>query len=201
MKIRTHYNIARLSLETGRRFETFTIDLWIKRTAFCLGAVLPDFRPGRFLHEHFYKRSSDYVFETLGRLQCKKTMGILEIIKLGEMSHYLSDFCCQVHQSVGLENPLQHAFYERKMNLYVKKNFYLLREKFIESTIQYGSLQNMEPVFEKLKEYWSGEASLTHDLTKAVEISGLLYYGMAAEKMGCISLDYATLGFHVLTEN
>ncbi len=201
MKIRTHYNIARLSLETGRQFEPFTIERWIRRTAFCYGAMLPDFRPGRFLHEHFYKRSGDYVFQTLEKIQSKKTMSLTDIIKLGEMSHYLSDFCCKVHQSGGVGNPLLHSSYERKMNNYVLKNFYRLREGFIEECSRYPMIWSTEPVMEKLTEYWSGEASIEHDLTKSVEISGLLYYGIVAWKMGTEHKKYYTSEFLVLTEN
>lgn len=120
MKTRTHYLIAKMAARRSGLSAS-------ERFAFCLGAMMPDFLPTQFIHKHFYQKSSDYVFSKIKKYG--KRNSLFALFKLGEMSHYSSDFCCFVHRSGGIGNAAFHLSYERRIQRYFLENYTRLTEE------------------------------------------------------------------------
>lgn len=109
MKPRTHDRIAGIAAAQA----DFSP---LERHLFCLGAAIPDYLPTQFLHRHFYQKSADYVFRKLQKYSGRTSL--FALFRLGELTHYMSDFCCSVHRSGGIGNPRLHLSYERQMQRY-----------------------------------------------------------------------------------
>lgn len=131
MKTRTHYLIAKtVSLRSGLSA--------LERYAFCFGAMMPDFLPTQFIHKHFYQKSADYVFSKIEKYS--KRNSLFSFFKLGEMSHYSSDFCCFVHRSGGIGNAAFHLSYEHRIQHYFLEYYDQLTEESFSLTVP-SSLQ------------------------------------------------------------
>ena len=113
MKPRTHDRIAGIAAAQA----DFSP---LERHLFCLGAAIPDYLPTQFLHRHFYQKSADYVFRKLQKHSGRTSL--FALFRLGELTHYMSDFCCSVHRSGGIGNPRLHLSYERQMQRYFMEN-------------------------------------------------------------------------------
>ena len=113
MKPRTHDRIAGIAAAQA----DFSP---LERHLFCLGAAIPDYLPTQFLHRHFYQKSADYVFRKLQKYSGRTSL--FALFRLGELTHYMSDFCCSVHRSGGIGNPRLHLSYERQMQRYFMEN-------------------------------------------------------------------------------
>lgn len=103
MKPRTHYLIAKIA---AIQENLSPIERWL----FCLGAAIPDYLPTQFFHRHFYQKSAAYVFQKIETYRNRSSLW--SIFKLGELTHYTSDFCCSVHRSGTIGNAWIHLFYE-----------------------------------------------------------------------------------------
>jgi len=178
MKKRTHFNIARLTIE-NKQPELVTEKRAIYKWAFYLGTILPDLSITQFIHPHFYAKSSDYVFDKLYKLERKSEKGLLDAMKLGEVVHYLSDYCCFVHKNGSIGKFSEHFLYEKRMNKYVVNNYQKLQriisKKFI---VDESSVEILEQIKIKLADYSMMVPSFDLDIMKSVELSSIIYYGI-----------------------
>ena len=117
MKPRTHYLIAKI---TAIQENLSPIERWL----FCLGAAIPDYLPTQFFHRHFYQKSAAYVFQKIETYRNQSSLW--SIFKLGELTHYTSDFCCSVHRSGTIGNAWIHLSYEHYMQIYLLSHFNML---------------------------------------------------------------------------
>ena len=156
MKPRTHDWIAKIAA-TQADFSP------LERHFFCLGAAIPDFLPTQFLHRHFYQKSADYVFRKLQKYSGRTSL--FTLFHLGELTHYMSDFCCSVHRSGGIGNPRLHLSYERQMQQYLQKHLDMLSAECRTMTIP-------QSVTEVLRTYYQQPSMDFHtDLSAAIQAS------------------------------
>jgi hypothetical protein len=114
MKVRTHFNIVRLSLKNSTN-TSFRGKLYQKM--YCIGAMLPDFSIMQFRYRHFYGSSREYVYEKIKKLKEKKDLNAIDILTIGCIVHYLSDYSCYPHRNESIGNAKYHILYERKLNI------------------------------------------------------------------------------------
>ncbi len=122
MKKSTHFRIARLAVNNIELpYSNFDIKK-MNRWAFYIGSVLPDLSVNQFIHPHYYEKSSEYVFDKLNLIMQKPVKKISDALVLGEMTHYLCDFCCFAHIGGSIGKASEHLMYERKIHKYLLKN-------------------------------------------------------------------------------
>jgi hypothetical protein len=178
-KKRTHFYIARLSIEsmnnTDKCIESKKVDKW----AFYLGAILPDLSMTQFLHPHYYERSSEYVFNKLIKIACKPTKNLADIVRLGEMVHYLSDFCCYAHVGGGIGCISEHLFYEKRIHQFVKNHYSDLQWTIDCNSFDSRTADNViEQVKDELIDYYNKTPGYQLDIMKSVKIAAMIYYGI-----------------------
>lgn len=156
MKPRTHDRIAGIAAAQA----DFSP---LERHLFCLGAAIPDYLPTQFLHRHFYQKSADYVLRKLQKYSGRTSL--FALFRLGELTHYMSDFCCSVHRSGGIGNPRLHLSYERQMQRYFMENLDLF-------TAENRMMQIPQTVTEVLQTYYRQPSMDFHtDLSAAIQAS------------------------------
>jgi len=175
----THFNIARLSIENISQPEKVTIDRIIYKWAFYLGTILPDLSITQFLHPHYYEKSSDYVFQSLCRIEGKDVKNIADAIRLGEMVHYLSDFCCFAHKDGCIGKISEHLNYERSIHKYLLENYPILQQTISKEMPTYErSAEILEQIKQKLVDYSEMAPCFERDIIKSVEILSIVYSGI-----------------------
>lgn len=100
----------------------------------CIGSMLPDLMPSQFIHHHFYQKSKIYIFKKIEKLIKEEKASFFNIIALGKISHYLSDFCCFAHRNESIKNPREHILYERELNRFMLKNMEEIRNRVLQSS-------------------------------------------------------------------
>jgi len=185
MKVRTHINIARLSVKKIIN----NIELsWIEKIMFYIGTVEPDLGITQFIHPHFYVKSAEYVYNKIKRLQEREAKGLMGAFELGRIVHYLSDFCCHVHSSGGIGNVNEHLVYERSINKYLLRNFNLVFNSinFMPSSIQkYDSMISF--IEETIKEYGLSVPSFFNDIEKSTKICTALLKVLYSSKAAVLN--------------
>ncbi len=117
----THWSIARLSIIN---LEASTPEHSVGRLnkiLFYIGAIEPDLSLFQLIHPHFYDRSANYIFSKIEKLY-EKNNNLMESYLLGNLVHYLCDFCCYAHRR-GMGRITDHFIYERRINKYLIKNY------------------------------------------------------------------------------
>ncbi len=122
MNKRTHWNIARLSVNNLEELIPEYKLTKIKKFLFYLGAIEPDLSIFQFIHPHFYEKSSDYIFSKIEKLY-KRNHNLIESYLLGNLVHYLCDFCCYAHRKGCMGQLIDHFIYERRISRYLTINF------------------------------------------------------------------------------
>lgn len=141
MKTKTHFLIAKIAaIRAGLNSA--------EQLVFSLGAAAPDLLPTQFLHPHFYQSSAKYVFRRLMRLENKSTF--LALFQLGEMAHYVCDFCCAVHSNGKIGNIREHIGYELRLQKYFIDNY----SKLMSAVNKHNKYKSLEKVID---EYLNGE--------------------------------------------
>lgn len=154
MNLPTHYIIAKLAAENAG----LTL---VKRTAFCIGAMLPDLSPNQFIHRHFYRKSGEYIMKKLQRLSGKSS--VFSLLAMGKAAHYVSDFCCSVHFGGSIGNARQHLLYEQQLHRYAAEKYPTLKAEC-------SSFTGSHSVQDALSEYFDDEKFDFHtDLIYAVK--------------------------------
>ncbi len=156
MKTKTHFLIAKIAaIRAGLNSA--------EQLVFSLGAAAPDLLPTQFLHPHFYQSSVKYVFRRLMRLENKSTF--LALFQLGEMAHYVSDFCCAVHSDGKIGNIREHIGYELRLQKFFVDNY----SKLMSAVNKHNKYQTLEKVID---EYLNGEdKGYYRDICSAVHAS------------------------------
>lgn len=179
MKKRTHFNIARLSVENNSQPELFNEKGFIYKWAFYLGTILPDLTITQFIHPHYYVKSANYVFDKLCKIERKTNKSVLDAIRLGEMVHYLSDYCCFVHKNGSIGRPSEHLYYETCIRKYVLNNYQNLQLKITSNRAEYeNSIEIIEQIKKKLQDYSKMAPCFDLDIMKSVEIATIIYQGI-----------------------
>lgn len=156
MKTKTHFLIAKIAaIRAGLNSA--------EQLVFSLGAAAPDLLLTQFLHPHFYQSSAKYVFRRLMRLENKSTFSAL--FRLGEMAHYVSDFCCAAHADGKIGNIREHISYELRLQKYFIDNY----SKLMSAVNKQNKYQALEKVID---EYLNGEdKGYYRDICSAVRAS------------------------------
>jgi len=110
MQLKTHLHIADV---IHSRFEE---DL--NKFFFKLGSVLPDILPNMRFRPHSNK-SIDYLQKRIGRLEDKENNRCFAMsMRLGIITHFLSDLSCKPHMEDYLGSMVDHRKYEVNLSLF-----------------------------------------------------------------------------------
>gem|GEM_PF-340767 len=197
MKKRTHYQIARLSVENNENIDKFTFKNQVQKWAFYFGTILPDLTITQFRHPHFYRKSYDYVFNKLDQMEEKAMMRISDAIKLGEIVHYLSDFCCYAHIGGSIGKVSEHIRYEKNIHQYVMDNYHKLQNRFSDNRMVNADYNNVINLIKnELSDYKTMEPSFDLDIKKSINISKIIYFGILLNQ----NKVNRNLPFHMINE-
>ena len=176
MKVRTHFNMAKITLRCINGNNEHHKYSLINRISLYIGSMIPDLNFVQIIkHPHFYQESSNYVFNMISELKKRKKINILFMLKLGIIMHYLNDFCCHVHKSGGIGNVNEHIIYERNLNKYLLMNKETIFNK-IKGTIINNKFKDISLEIKNiLKEYYKAEPSYILDINKSITMNILVF--------------------------
>lgn len=178
MKKRTHFYIARLSVERNRPAGAAGQEA-LKEWAFYLGAILPDLSVFQFIHPHYYDKSAGYVFHKLNKIACRPTRSVRDAIRLGELVHYLCDFCCYAHIGGKIGCVSEHCRYERGIQQFVIDHYQYLGRRFDDGFRRGQTPEGiMEQIKKELADYYSRVPGYQLDIMKSINITSIVYYGL-----------------------
>ena len=110
MQLKTHLHIADIVHE---RFEEDLSEFFFK-----LGSVLPDILPNMRFRPHSSK-SNNYVQKKINKLDEKQNKRRFALsIRLGIISHFLSDLSCRPHMDGYTGSVVDHRKYEVNLSLF-----------------------------------------------------------------------------------
>lgn len=182
MKKRTHFHIARLSVENSRLPGSIPVRNLIYEWAFYLGTILPDLTVTQFVHPHYYERSSGYVFGRLNRLIGKPVKGITDAIISGEIVHYLCDYCCYAHIGGSIGKVSEHLDYERGIHKYLMDNYQSYQWRIF-GNLSCGNPGGIaEQVQHGLAEYRRMEPGYDWDIMNSIRMAALIYQGLLLDQ-------------------
>lgn len=161
MKLKTHYIMS--SIAAGSVPEISKM----QKLAFCIGSMIPDISYTQFYRPHFMKNSGEYVFRKLEKLAV--TDSFFKAYEYGKMAHYLSDFCCSVHNTRSVKTAKFHFAYERLLEKYIVINKQSIEKKVTEFESELVDLKEL------LKKYKDGEkANFEFDIFMAIRACMIL---------------------------
>lgn len=185
MRKQTHIYIARLSVENIIISEKLIKIRHISKWAFYFGTVLPDLSITQFRHPHYYEKSSEYVFNKLDKIERKPTKGLVDAIRLGEMAHYLCDFCCYAHNGGSIGRIFEHLLYERKINRYILNNYHTLQDMITNSMpVNKNTGEAIKKIKNELEDYRNMEPSYDRDIMKSINITTIIYFDILLNQSG-----------------
>lgn len=126
MKVRTHYLLAKLSLNNLSN----DIPEKFNKTFFYLGTIIADCCLLPFTNPHYFNDSFAYVNKSIYKLSKERSFSNINSLKLGIIIHYLCDFCCHSHINDCIGNPNNHMLYERRIQKYLIKNIENYKNNF-----------------------------------------------------------------------
>ncbi len=110
MQLKTHLHIADVVHE---RFEDDLSEFFFK-----IGSVLPDILPNMRFRPHSVK-SNSYLQKKIDKMGGRKNKRIsLMSIRLGIISHFLSDLSCKPHMEGYMGSVVDHRKYEVNLSLF-----------------------------------------------------------------------------------
>ena len=117
----------------------------------------------------------------------KPVKKISDVLVLGEMTHYLCDFCCFAHIGGSIGKASEHLIYERKIHKYLLKNQNSLVEII---TIDKYNLENfhdrIDQVKDQLSYYRTKEPSYAWDIVNTIFITSNIYGALLRNMTGNI---------------
>lgn len=126
MQLKTHLHIAD---EIHARFEGD-----INKFFFKIGSVLPDILPNMRFRPHSCK-SNDYLYKKINKMHTRHNkMQRMMSVRLGIISHFLSDLCCKPHMANYTGSVVDHRKYEVNLSLFHGKYHEDLMESVIKSS-------------------------------------------------------------------
>lgn len=176
MKVRTHFNMAKLALRHMNGNDKKDKYSLFNRISLYVGSMVPDLNFIQIaIHPHFYKQSSNYVFYMISKIKKRKKVDMIFMFKLGIVMHYLNDFCCYVHRSGSIGNVNEHVTYERRMNKYLILNKETIYKKLkvvqVKNQINDISLE----IKETLKKYYRANPSYILDINNSIIMNILVF--------------------------
>ena len=189
MKVRTHYNIINLSFGP---MQNNSLQGKMYQRLYCIGAVLPDLSIMQFYHRHYYKTWKNYIYAKIIKLKKKSELNAHDMLTLGEIVHYLSDFSCSVHKNAGIGNSKEHIIYERKLNKLLLSKKSRFKGKCIE---KYNSMPfhmdvshvNADDLINLIEDihanYENKEENMETDVITAMIFAKIIGNNMAANKL------------------
>lgn len=191
MKVRTHMEIARLSV---KKINDIKLS-WIERVLFLFGTIEPDLGITQFIHPHFYVKSADYIYTKLKRLKSKNKKGLLSAFELGRVVHYLSDFCCFVHSGGGIGKVAEHVLYERNIQKYLIGNYNEIFSRIIHRPYIMNEYDNMICFIEEtIEDYKASKPCFYNDIEKATDMCSALLYGLYNTNTVIVRQDVLSIG-------
>lgn len=126
MQLKTHLHIADV---VHARFEG---DL--NKFFFKIGSVLPDILPNMRFRPHSCK-SNNYLHRKINKMNTRRNkMNRMMSVRLGIISHFLSDLCCKPHMEDYTGSVVDHRKYEVNLSLFHGKYHEDLMESVIKSS-------------------------------------------------------------------
>ena len=185
MRKKTHFLIARIAINNIKLPYSGSDGQIIKRLAFYIGSTVPDLSVNQFIHPHYYEKSYGYVFDKLNLIMSKPVKNTLDVILLGEMVHYLCDFCCFAHMGGSIGKATEHITYERKIHKYLLKNQQSLLDvlSFGKYVSENGSDQIVDQVKSQLSRYRMMEPSYAWDIVNTLFITSMIYRELLRNKV------------------
>lgn len=122
MKATSHFAMAHLLHASLQKRGIF-----LNRTAFVYGNIMPDQTPAMWVAPHFGKTCARKYSEILSELSKRPVsssgkIGAEYSKKLGVACHYLCDYFCFAHNEDFLGGLKQHMAYEVELDTYLRKN-------------------------------------------------------------------------------
>lgn len=171
MKIRTHINLAKLSLMSRERDYPPNFSFIF----FYFGTIIADLCWLPYIHPHFFSKSEKYIYNKIEKLISRKNFSIYESIQLGIINHYICDFCCYVHITGDVGRVDKHVIYEHNINEYLLKNFEEFRkEDFIRDAINYDNAFIKKFIKDEVLKYKEGQHSYDWDIVNAIKINSIV---------------------------
>lgn len=142
--------------------------------AFLAGSVEPDLSISQFIVPHFWTKSKDVIYERIDNLFDKSELYLWDMFKMGQICHYLCDYCCYVHMN-GIGDPKEHWDYECELQRVIFANTEEYKKNLfhIEPTDSFILLTDAI-----IKEYRKGELNHAKDLELAMTLSSMFLYNL-----------------------
>ncbi len=171
MKATSHFAMAHLLHASLQKRGIF-----LNRTAFVYGNIMPDQTPAMWVAPHFGKvctRKSSDILTKLSSLPLSNSgrVGAEYSKKLGIMCHYLCDYFCFAHNEDFLGGVKQHMAYENELDAYLRKN--CLNVLDMDGSLPVKSFSDIEDLIScsenAKREYLNAGHTLERDLTYAFD--------------------------------
>lgn len=131
MKLGTHLHLANIILSAYEQE--------LNKFFFKMGNTLPDLLPNMRFRLHTEQHSTDFVYKRINKLLKRKHLSRYVLsVKLGIISHFLSDFCCAPHKSNYTGSLIDHRKHEVNLTNYHGK----YHEEFVASVENAKSVIN-----------------------------------------------------------
>lgn len=130
-----HKKIAQVSIDQLRGK-----NIYLNNKMFEIGNVIPDFSPYHKFIRHYKKSSLEHITKEIEKTSMIEDINI-KSLKLGIISHYLSDYYCYPHfNNMGFttKDIMKHINYERSMADYIE-DYEVIKHKEYE----FGSLNKL----------------------------------------------------------
>ena len=166
MKSTTHFAIGHLLFAALQ-----SRGIYLNRVAFVYGCIAPDYDPALLFPTHFTKtceRSIPEIAQELSELPLEDDgrVGAYYSKRLGILCHFLCDYFCRAHNKCFEGGLAQHAGYENRLDMYLRRNWQSLFD--IESAALPRRSETVseltEGVFEQKELYLSAPVCLGSDL-------------------------------------
>ncbi|MEA4894579.1 MAG: zinc dependent phospholipase C family protein [Oscillospiraceae bacterium] len=185
MKATSHFAVAHLLYASLQKRGIF-----LNRTAFAYGNIMPDQTPAMWVAPHFGKVCSRKTGEILAELSGRPVsnsgrIGAEYSKKLGVMCHYICDYFCFAHNEDFVGGVKQHMTYENELDVFLRKNCLNVLDVDGSSPMKsFSSLEELTAFNEASKrEYLDAGHTLKNDLTYAFNACVLSIINVSAMSM------------------
>ena len=170
MKVATHLRIAHAIAQHQPLEKT------ISRPFFYLGNILPDLCWLSRTHPHYPQRSLHFVLQQMEKMAKRHPGKRYDSLRLGIISHYLSDFCCQPHQKRGSVPLHRHLAYEFRQGNWFRKHWrQIARQTLIEPQPNICDFADLkENIYLLLNRYNQENPSYAWDMEMTLRVTFLL---------------------------
>lgn len=151
--------------------------VYLNRIAFVYGNIAPDYDPNLLIPTHFTKTCERMINEistdlSARPLEADGRVGAEYSKRLGILCHFICDYFCRAHNKSFEGGLKQHAFYENRLDQYLRHSFQTLFDLDGEELPKtYTTVQELTSAVEETKAgYLSAPATLRSDLSCAFSV-------------------------------